>query len=281
MIQKGTDVRDALHSAATALSAAGVESPRLDAEVLLADALGVSRESLHSGATPSVQGGAVRTFQDAVRRRAVLREPVAYITGRRHFRALELHADRRALIPRPESEHLVELSLQAPAGARVLDVCTGSGAVALALKSERPDLEVWGSDISEDALDLAGENAAALALEVTWVRSDLLERLDDSFDVVVANPPYVAEHDRAALAPEITRHEPALALFAGDDGLGVVSRLFAELAGRTRAEHVYVEVGVGQSDAVQELALGAGFASVRAAPDLAGIPRVVIAERCR
>ncbi len=98
---------------------------------------------------------------------------------------------------------------------------------------------------------------------------------------MVANPPYVAEHDRAALAPEITRHEPALALFAGDDGLGVVSRLFAELAGRTRAEHVYVEVGVGQSDAVQELALGAGFASVRAAPDLAGIPRVVIAERCR
>src|SRR5580658_3436315 len=171
----GTPARDALDGAITAIAAAGCETPRLDAEVLLAHVLGVGRERLLSDRTLLVQGPAVRAFQDAVRRRAVEREPVAYILGRRHFRRIELAVDRRALIPRPETELLVEVGLGLAAGARVLDLGTGSGAIALALKDERPDLRVYGSDISEAALELAELNARRLNLDVQWLHCDLLE----------------------------------------------------------------------------------------------------------
>src|SRR6185312_6644128 len=193
---QGTPAADALQGAITAISAAGCETPRLDAEVLLASVLGVGRERLITDRELTVAGPAVRAYQDAVRRRAVLREPVAYITGRRAFRHLELKADRRALVPRPETELLVECGLRLPAGAAVLDLCTGSGAVALALKAERPDLRLTGSDISEPALELARENARELGLDVSWVVADLLEGLPDEFDAVLVNPPYVAESER-------------------------------------------------------------------------------------
>src|SRR5207302_3183923 len=140
----------------------------------LARVLGVPRERLVTDTSLRVQGQAVRVFQDAARRRAVEREPVAYITGRRAFRNIELAVDRRALVPRPETELLVEAGLSLPHGSSVLDVCTGSGAVALALKQERGDLDVWGSDVSEPALALARENASCLGIEVRWQQADLL-----------------------------------------------------------------------------------------------------------
>ncbi len=275
----GTSTRDALDGAITAIAAAGCETPRLDAEVLLAHALGVTRERLLTDRELSVEGPAVRSFQEAVRRRAVEREPVAYITGRRGFRRVELSVDHRALIPRPETELLVEVGLGLPEGARVLDVGTGSGAVALALKEERPDLEVTGSDISEHALELARENGLRLGLEVAWLRSDLLEEVPDEFDAVLCNPPYVAESERAALAPEIVRHEPPGALFAGLDGLATIRALLVQLAGRGRVRLAALEVGAGQAEAVGELVRAAGLPAVRAERDLAGIERVVVGER--
>jgi release factor glutamine methyltransferase len=272
---RGTSIRDALDSAVIAISAAGCETPRLDAEVLLADVLGVARERLLLDRELSVAGPAVRAFQDAVRRRAVLREPVAYITGRRGFRRIELGVDRRALIPRPESELLVESALTLAPGARVLDVGTGSGAIALALKDERPDLGVSASDLSEEALALARANAARLGLDVAFLHADLLHGVPDEFDAVLANLPYVAERDRAVLQPEIVRHEPPGALFAGADGLDAIRALASQLSERPRIGFVALELGAGQAGAVAELLRTAGFEVVECVPDLADIERVV------
>ncbi|HEX9480760.1 MAG TPA: peptide chain release factor N(5)-glutamine methyltransferase [Solirubrobacteraceae bacterium] len=277
----GTPVSEALQGAVTAIAAAGCETPRLDAEVLLADVLGVGRERLLSDPGLEVRGPAVRAYQNAVRRRAVEREPVAYITGRRGFRHLELSVDRRALVPRPETELLVEAGLGLPRGASVLDVCTGGGAVALALKHERPDLEVSGSDLSAPALALARENGERLGLEVAWLQADLLDGVPDRFDAVLANPPYVAEPERAALAPEIVRHEPAEALFAGPEGLDVIAPLARQLGLRERIVTAAIEVGAGQAETVARMLRDAGFVATSVEVDLGGIKRVVIGRKGR
>jgi release factor glutamine methyltransferase len=276
----GTPVRDALDGAITAITAAGCETPRLDAELLLAHALGVGREQLLLDPDALVAGPAVRAFQDAVRRRAVGREPVAYIVGHRGFRRLELAVDRRVLVPRPETELLVEVGLGLPAGARVLDVGTGSGAVALALKDERPDLQVSGSDISTAALELADANAQSLGLDVRWLHADLLSDVGE-FDAILSNPPYVAESERAELAPEVVRHEPAGALFAGPDGLSMIRTLLDQLAELPDVRFLGLEVGAGQAQPVAELTRAAGFDAIRFERDLARIQRVVFAERQR
>jgi release factor glutamine methyltransferase len=280
-VARGTSIADALDGAVTAIRAAGCQTPRLDAEVMLAAILGVGRERLLIDRSLRVQGPAVRAFQDAVRRRAVEREPVAYIIGRRPFRQLELTIDARALIPRPETELLVEVGLRLPRAASVLDLGTGSGAVALALKQERPDLEVWGSDLSEAALALARANGERLALEVEWLRADLLDGVPERFDAILANPPYVAERERALLAPEILRHEPAQALFAGADGLAVIRPLIEQAGRHSRLALVALEVGEGQAQSVAALVEAAGFQAVRFEQDLAGIRRVVTGERRR
>ena len=272
-------VPDALDGAITAIAASGSQSPRLDAELLLAHVLGVRRERLITDSQLSVEGPAVRALQDAVQRRAVEHEPVAYIIGLRGFRRLELNVDRRALIPRPETELLVEVGLALPAGAHVLDLGTGSGAVALALKHERPDLRVSASDVSERALALALSNGLKLELDVRWLHADLLAGLDDEFDAILCNPPYVAEGDRALLAPEITRHEPEGALFAGDDGLSVIRVLLAQLAERPAVRLLGLEIGEGQAPDVAPLLDAAGFERVRIERDLAGIQRVMVGER--
>lgn len=276
----GTPVRDALDGAITAIAAAGCDTPRLDAEVLFAHVLGVSRERLLTDRDLTVARPHVRACQGAVRRRAVEREPVAYITGRRGFRRLELAVDRRALIPRPETELLVELALaRLPRDARVLDVGTGSGAVALALADERPDLLVSGSDTSADALALARTNGERLGLHADWLRADLLDGAPDRFDAILSNPPYVAESERASLAPEILRHEPPDALFAGPDGLDAIRALLVQVASRERVKLIALEIGAGQADAVSELMCSAGFADVRRERDLAGIERVIVSTR--
>jgi len=269
-----TTVRDALDSALVALTAAGVELPRLDAEVLLAAAMGVDRAAIVADPGRALEPDAARAFQGfAARRRD--REPVAYILGRKGFRGIELHVDPRVLIPRPETEHLVEAALDLPQGARVCDVGTGSGAVALALKHERPDLRIIATDASREALDVARANAARLGLEVEFVEGDLLAWITD-VDAVLSNPPYV--EDDAQLAPDVAGHEPALALRAGPDGLHVLRRL-APAIGVTSATLAAIEVGAGQAAAVEGLLREVGFASTERVRDLAGIERIVVGRR--
>lgn len=269
-----SSVRDALDSAVIALGAAGCESPHLDAELLLAAALGVDRAALIADPGRAVDPEPARRFAEHARRRRE-REPVAYILGRKGFRTIELAVDARVLVPRPETEHVVEAALDLLAGARVADVGTGSGAIALALKAERPDLSVVATDASAGALAVARSNAERLGLEVELCLGDLLEPVSGPLDAVVSNPPYVAERDWLGLAPEIVRHEPAEALLAGVDGLDVLRRLVPAAAARG-ARFVALEVGEGQAAAVAELLSAAGYPRVEVRRDLAGIERVVV-----
>jgi release factor glutamine methyltransferase len=274
----GPGVREALDSALVALNGAGVDSPRLDAEVLLAHALGVERTTLWLDPDREVTGDAARWFRDAIRRRTVERVPVAYLVEHKGFRHLDLHVDPRVLVPRPETEHLVEALLDLPAGSRVHDVGTGSGAIALALKDERPDYRVSASDVSPDALAVARGNAERLGLDVTFTQGDLLDGVDPHVDVVVSNPPYVEETQRRFLSPEVVQHEPALALFAGNDGLRTIRPLVTQAAG-TDAYMLAMEVGAGQAPAVRALVAAAGFPEVSTVTDLAGHERVVVGQR--
>lgn len=269
-------VQASLAHAAARLRAAGCESPRLDAELLLGEVLGMPRaQLLLSGREPLAAAQRAR-FERLLARR-LAREPVAYILGRRAFRRLELAVDSRVLIPRPETELLVEVGLTLPAGWRVADVGTGSGAVALALADERPDLVLTGIDASAAALAVARENAERLGLGVRLVQADLLD--DARYDAVLANLPYVEAG--AALAAEIAEHEPPEALYGGADGLAVIRRLIARLGGRSAqtVRVVALEVGAGQAQAVLELLGAAGFTCSQVHRDLAGHERVLTARR--
>jgi release factor glutamine methyltransferase len=268
-----TAVRDAIDSALIALTASGVDTPRLDAEVLLADAMGVDRAIVVADPGRELEPTAARAFQDAVRRR-VQREPVAYILGRRGFRHLDLEVDARVLVPRPETEHLVEAALSLPQGAHVVDVGTGSGAVALALKHERPDLRLTATDVSPDALAVARANGDRLGLEVEWREGDLLAGVTAA-DAVVSNPPYV---QTGARVDREVGFEPRVAVWAGERGLEVYERL-APAAAAVGARFAAFEVGEGQAPAVGALLRAAGFAEIDVVDDLAGIQRVVAGRR--
>jgi len=267
----GKSVSQALSDATAVLTAAGCDTPRLDAELLLAWVLGVGRERLVIDARSELDACSADQFAAVLARRQS-REPVAYIVGRKAFRRISLSVDRRVLIPRPETELLVEVALSLDRGARVADVGTGSGAVALALKEERPDLSVVGVDVSGDALEVARLNAAELGLEVEFLQADLLDGVPGPFDAVVSNLPYVAVG--SALPPEIELYEPDLALFGGPDGMDPVRRLLPMLAGVP-----LIAFEVGLAEAVSGLVSAAGFGSVEILYDLAGHERVVVGRR--
>jgi release factor glutamine methyltransferase len=268
-------VREALAAASDALAAAGVEDVRLDAELLLAEATGWDRARLVAEPEARVDAGAARRFGEMVRRR-VRREPVAYILGRKGFRGLELAVDGRALIPRPETELLVEIALELEPST-ALDVGTGSGAVALAVADELPGCEVTGTDTSTAALDLARENAERLEIDgrVRFEPGTVPE--GRRFELVLANLPYVREDEWETLAPEITGYEPREALVGGADGVeAIVSTVPATVAALEPGASLALEVGAGQAGPVAELLLDFGFGQVEGRQDLAGIPRVVL-----
>jgi release factor glutamine methyltransferase len=260
----------------TAALAPSSGTPRLDAEVLLAHVLGVDRTRLVLDHRSQLDSEIQRHFDRLMGRRAA-GEPVAYLIGRRPFRALELFVDRRVLIPRPETEGLVEAAVaELPLGASVLDVGTGSGAIALALATERPDLRVRGVDVSPDAVAVAQRNASNLNLDLSFTVADLLEG-EDGVDAVIANLPYV-EAD-ATLPVDVAAFEPSLALYAGEQGLDLFRRLAAQLAAREWPSRVLLEIGESQGAAVCALLHEAGFGAVEVRQDLSGRDRVVLGRR--
>jgi len=271
-------VRDALATAAARLAAAWVPEPRADAEVLLAHVLGADRTALIVRAGEPLGAPQASRYAELVRRR-LTREPVAYLTGEREFWSLAFHVDRRVLIPRPETEILVATALRvAPRARRVLDVGTGSGAVAVALARELASAMVVASDRFAPALAVAAVNRARLAPRVPLVRGDLLAPFrGEAFDLMVANPPYCAEG--TVVQAEVRDWEPMTALYAGPDGLDALNALVDD-APRVLAPGgwLVVEVGAGQAEAVAARCAGR-YAHLEIDWDYAGIARVVAAQR--
>lgn len=322
---------DYLRLAGDHLRAKGVENDRLDAELLLAEALGMSRVELYTNHERPLTTGEVDRFRELLRRRAA-REPVAYILGKREFWSLELAVDRRVLIPRPETETLVETAVRACTGRlaaavgptryeadaetsghlvaappvdepqpaepraqarstravsllaeRVLDIGTGSGAIAVALAVELPGLAIVATDESAATLEVAPRNAArhGVAERIDFRCGDLFAALagDEIFDVIVSNPPYVKDHEISAMEPEVRDWEPRGALCSGPDGMRETSRIIDGAARHLKRDGwLLLEVGT-QADDVRTRLLGSGWRDVRSFSDLAGHDRVIVARR--
>ena len=265
----------------------GIDTARLDAELLLSHVLELPRMKLYTSFDRPLVSAELDGYRALVRRRG-RREPVAYILGEREFYGRPFAVDPRVLIPRPDTEVLIDevlARIDEDAAGVVVDYGTGSGAIALTLAAERPGLKLLAVDVSADALEVARANAEALELadRVGFVRSDGFARVPDRFRgellAIVSNPPYIREDERAALMPDVRDHEPGLALFAGNDGLEHYRRIAQAAPWLQAGGLVAVEVGQGQSDAVQALFAGAGLTELTVRKDLAGVERVVLGRR--
>ncbi|WP_394833854.1 peptide chain release factor N(5)-glutamine methyltransferase [Pendulispora rubella] len=264
--------------------ARGIESPRLDAEVLLAFALDTDRVRLIVDARRPLEADELARFRELVKRRRK-HEPVAFLRGEREFFGRPFRVDARVLIPRPDTEVLVQVALErtrhVSLSMRALDLCTGSGCVAISLGRERPTAQVLASDISEGALAVARDNAHRLgAFNVGWASGDLFGALASRaglrFDVVTANPPYIPSEEIATLAEDIRSFEPILALDGGQDGLDLLRRIVQDApAFLVDGGVLAVEVGAGEAPDVGQLFEQRGFEDVRIARDYGGIERVV------
>ena len=261
------------------LARKGVDSPRLTAEVLLGHALSCDRVRLYLDFDKPVGDAELAAYRELVRRRAE-GEPTAYLTGRKEFFGHAFAVDARVLVPRPETELVVEAALAAlPEGGRALDLCTGSGAIAISLALGRPGARLVATDVSEGALELARENARRLGAVVELAHGDLWAAVHEGerFDVIVANPPYVPTKELEGLSREV-RREPCIALDGGGDGLALLRRIVAGAPAHLVAGGTLIlEMHESHEDALPGLCRAAGFASVAARKDLAGLPRFAVA----
>lgn len=274
--------------AAQLLGDRGIENARLESELLLAHVLGIKRLDLYLQFDRPLTEAQLEQFRQVVRRR-LKREPLQYITGRAHFRSLSLAADGRALIPRPETEVLVSVVLdyiRAEGRAlRLIDIGTGTGAIALSIAKEAPEVAVYATDVSPAAVALAGENAVANGLGIELLTGSLFDAVPDAgrFDIVVSNPPYIAEGERESLQPEVRDWEPANALFGGSDGLDVVRALIAAAPARINERGLLaLEIGSTQApEVVTLIEASSSFENIRVIRDLSDRERIVTAVRRR
>jgi release factor glutamine methyltransferase len=273
------DLATALRQASRRLEQAGIDAPRLTAEVLLAAVLGRPRAYLYAHPEETLPPDAAARYETVLAQRLAGR-PTQYITGQQEFYGRVFRVTPEVLIPRPETEHVVEAALEFAREARtIVDVGCGSGAIAVTLSLETGRL-VWGTDISPAALAVAAENIRSLGARVELVACDLLAAFaSSSLDLVVSNPPYIAETDAPQLPREVREYEPQRALLAGPDGLEIYRRLIAEAQRTLRGGgRLVVELGYGQLAPVRAM-LEEGWDEVRVWPDLAGRPRVLAARK--
>jgi release factor glutamine methyltransferase len=277
-------VRDVVAWTADDLRKRGVESARLDAELLVGQALHIDRMKILLEPERELSAEELETIRALLRRRRSF-EPIAYLRGEREFYGRKFRVDRRVLVPRPDTEILVEVALLRlrgrDLGARIVDVCTGSGCVAITLKIERPTITVDATDLSAGALAVARDNAQRLGAvwNVRFALGDLFAPLGTAsrrYDMIVGNPPYIATEEIETLMPDVRDHEPRIALDGGADGLDLVRRIVDEAPRWLRPRGVLaLEIGAGQAEAVQALYERRGFGDVRATRDYGGIDRVV------
>jgi release factor glutamine methyltransferase len=279
---------EAIDKASRRLADAGIESSRLDAELLMAEAAGVAREAAVTGSI-DLSPATLKTFEALIARRE-RREPIAYILGHKEFYSLDFEVTPAVLIPRPETEFAVGAALECVAGkanARVLDIGTGSGAIAIAIAVNAPGATVTAIDVSSDAIAVASRNARRHRVEdrVTLRRGDCFEMLDGgallgTFDVIVSNPPYLDDAEIAALEPDVRGYEPRVAMSAGAGGLQIMHRVVAGAPGHLAGDgELIVEVAAGQAAAVAKLVEEAGLRVVGVINDFVGHPRVVRAQK--
>ena len=266
---------EVLKGASDFLGKQGVESPRLNAEHLLAHVLGIKRLELYLQFDRPLGEREREPLRDLVRRRGT-GIPLQHLLGTAEFCGRSFRSDVRALIPRPETEQLVERALTYPPPSSLLDVATGSGVISLTLALERPDAKVTATDISPDALSLAKENASLLGVDrVEFYETDLMPPGDETFDLITANLPYIPAGEVASLSREV-RNDPILALDGGPEGLDLIARLsplaFARLNPGGR---LILEIGIGQSGAVMEILSGHNYRDIIALSDYQGVPRFI------
>jgi release factor glutamine methyltransferase len=280
-------VTDLLRVAAQRLAQAGIENAVLDAETLLRHVTGWDRARIITAASEPVSEEMTRRFTELVDERA-RRQPLQYVTGRQAFWRHDFEVTPDVLIPRPETELLVEAALSCLAGVRdptVVDVGTGSGCIAVSIAAERPDARVIGVDLSPAALEVARRNAAAAAVgeRIEWRRGDLLTPVNDlrgAIHLVAANPPYADPSEQAGLPPEVRDHEPMLAVVAPGGRYSVYQRLIPAAREALGPQGwLLLEVGLGMADEVSRLCTEAGLAVLRVIPDLQSIPRTVVARK--
>jgi release factor glutamine methyltransferase len=273
---------DVLNRTVEYFSSHGVETPRVEAEWLLSQVLGLPRLELYLRFDQPIAEAELARIRPLVARRGK-REPLAYILGQAHFHEVVLRVDSRVLIPRPETELLVEAILQAQRNtSSILDIGAGSGAIVIALAKAMPEVRAVGVDISPEALELARENASLNGVAVEFIQSDLLQGVTGKYSIIVSNPPYVTETEYAGLQPEVAKFEPRMALVAAENGLLFYRRIL-ETAGNYLEDDgaLWFEIGAGQAEAVFALGEGNGWRRDRLIHDHNGFERVVSLRKVR
>ena len=270
---------DVLRYGEETLQDAGIADAKIDAFTLLEMASGVNRTTYLLYKDHKVNEAQFDSYRKLIERRAA-HEPCQYIVGKCEFMGFEFEVNPSVLIPRQDTETLVEEVLKImPGRSRVLDLCTGSGAIAISLQRYRPDIYPTAADISAEALNVAVANARARQCIIDFVQSDLFEALDpnEKFDVIVSNPPYVSDAEYEELMPEVKDHEPALALKAGEKGLDIYERLIREAPTYLKEGGILaLEIGCSQAEDVTRLMEEQEFVEIKVVKDLAGLDRVVI-----